>query len=89
MAKAKVKTDALTPAMPLSTEQHKWQTEDALRTITRAEEIKTDRKLMQDVKRLATQQQKTLSRVVGGAGAKPAANVSSKSPPAPSSSRKR
>lgn len=40
----------------------KWQIEDALRTLNRAEEIRRDKRMMSDVKKLATEQIKSLSK---------------------------
>jgi len=45
-------------------DDRKWQVEDALRTLNRAEEIRKDKRMMSDVKRLATEQIKTLSNHV-------------------------
>lgn len=44
-------------------ERKRWQAEDALRTITRAEEIKKDRGLMAHVRRCANEQMKNLQCV--------------------------
>lgn len=46
-------------------EQRRYRAEDALRTITRAEEIKRDRPLMKDVKQCARDQAKVLGSVLG------------------------
>lgn len=48
------------PCMP----DRKWEIEDALRTLNRAEEIRKDKRMMQDVKRHALEQIKTLSNHV-------------------------
>ncbi len=37
------------PTTSYSDDEKKWRAEDALRTLTRAEEIRADRRLMQDV----------------------------------------
>lgn len=44
-------------------ERRKWEAQDALRTITRAEEIKRDRALMSEVKKCAREQVKSLECV--------------------------
>lgn len=44
-------------------ERRKWEAQDALRTITRAEEIKRDRSLMAEVKKCAREQVKSLECV--------------------------
>ena len=49
----------------MEAERRKYRAEDALRTITRAEEIRRDRELMGDVKRVAREQAKTLGQVLG------------------------
>ncbi len=46
-------------------DDRKWQVEDALRTLNRAEEIRRDRGMMRDVKKLATEQIKSLQAHVG------------------------
>lgn len=40
----------------------KWEVEDALRTLNRAEELRKDKRMMADVKKLATEQIKSLSK---------------------------
>lgn len=47
----------------------RWECEDAIRTLTRAEEIKKDPRLMSHVRKHAAEQQKTLAKVVGKAPA--------------------
>jgi hypothetical protein len=49
-------------------QERRWQAEDALRTITRAQEIQRDRPLMREVKRVAAEQVKTLQRVTQNGG---------------------
>lgn len=44
-------------------ERRKWEAQDALRTITRAEEIRRDRGLMAEVKKCAREQVKSLECV--------------------------
>lgn len=41
----------------------KYECEDALRTLTRAEEIKADPELMKEVQKLAKKQKKTISSI--------------------------
>lgn len=43
--------------------ERKWEVQDALKTIQRAEELKSDRQLMKDVKREAKMQAKALSKI--------------------------
>lgn len=70
LAKLTQSTGALAPSPYKVSPQDKareqrYQAEDALRTITRAEEIKRDRPLMSMVKQVAREQMKTLSSVTG------------------------
>lgn len=46
-------------------QERRYRAEEALRTITRAEEHKRDRSLMADVKKCAREQAKTLDCVLG------------------------
>jgi len=46
-------------------QERRYRAEEALRTITRAEEHKRDRALMKDVKACAREQAKTLDCVLG------------------------
>lgn len=48
-------------------EEKKWKTEDAMRTIMRAEELKKDKGLMRDVKAMAKDQASKLSGLCGKA----------------------
>lgn len=61
----------LTGASPVESNKSgkpdKWECEDAIRTLTRAEEIKKDARLMSHVRKHAVEQQKTLAKVVGKA----------------------
>lgn len=58
---------------PPNADMRKYEVEDALRTMTRAEEIKRDSSLMRDVKKLATEKQQMLSKVVEKSASKVAA----------------
>ncbi|MBB3521057.1 hypothetical protein [Rhizobium sp. BK456] len=49
-------------------EDKRWKTEDAMRTLMRAEELKKDRGLMRDVEALAKEQAQKLSGLCGKAG---------------------
>lgn len=60
---AKIKTSDVPSASPVS--DRKWETEDALRTLTRAYEIVKDPKLMGDVKKLAGERAKEMSDISG------------------------
>lgn len=62
-------TGASPVAQTRSGKPEKWECEDAIRTLTRAEEIKKDAKLMSHVRKHAAEQQKTLARVVAKAPA--------------------
>lgn len=46
-------------------EDKKWKTEDAMRTIMRAEELKKDKGLMRDVEAMAKEQAAKLSGLCG------------------------
>jgi hypothetical protein len=61
-AKSKTPAPANAVASNKSMER-KWAAEDALRTMTRAAEIKNDPRLMADVKRLALQKTKELAAI--------------------------
>ena len=54
---------------PSAAEQRRWQAEDDLRTLRRAEEIRADAARVRQAQRIATQEMKALERVAG----KPAA----------------
>ena len=69
MARKKA-TDTCVPAV-----DRKWEVEDALRTLNRAEEIRRDKKMMGDVKRLATEQIQSLSKHIMPEAKKPAGNA--------------
>lgn len=43
-----------------------WEAREALRTLTRADEIRSDRTLMREVKAEAKKQIKTVGKVLGG-----------------------
>lgn len=50
------------PCGPSAAEEKRWRAEDDLRALNRAEEIRKDAKRMAEVKRLATEQIKSLSQ---------------------------
>lgn len=52
---------------PSVTEEKRWKTEDAMRTLMRAEELKKDKPLMRDVENLAKEQAQKLSGLCGKA----------------------
>ena len=55
-----------TKSTPRVTKQEReWRAQEALSTLTRAQAIQGDRRLMADVKKIAAQQVKTLSKVAG------------------------
>jgi hypothetical protein len=73
-AKAVVKTTAAKPKAspspktvsgPYAAEDKRWKTEDAMRTLMRAEELKKDKALMNDVGKLAKEQAAKLSGLCG------------------------
>ena len=50
--------------------ERKWAAENALSTLTRAVEIKSDTRLMADVRKLAVTQSRSLANVAGTLGGK-------------------
>ena len=50
---------------PSAAEQRRWQGEDDLRTLRRAEEIRADPTRVRQAQRIATQEMKALQRVAG------------------------
>ena len=48
---------------PSSADMRRFRAEEALRTLQRAEEIRSDRGLMADAKRLAAQQARALNKI--------------------------
>ena len=52
-----------TPTPAEKAERRKWEIEDALRTVQRAEEIKRDKTMMKDVKAMAKEKMKDLKKV--------------------------
>lgn len=65
MAKAKSRSteSAAMPSGPSAAERRKLDVEDALRTLTRAEEIKTDKSLMREVAKLAKEKASEMNTV--------------------------
>lgn len=57
----------------VSPQERQWRAQDALHTLTRAQEIQKDSRLMADVRKFAKQQVQTLSKVAGPPAKKPAA----------------
>jgi len=47
----------------IAAQERAWRAQDALATLTRAETIRTDAKLMADVRKYANSQVKTLAKV--------------------------
>lgn len=66
LPKAKISTDMCAPAYRQTKEdiarQRRYAAEDAIRTLTRADEIKGDKRLMSDVQALAKEQMKTAQK---------------------------
>lgn len=50
-------------AYPSAAEDKKWRAEDALRTLTRAEEIRGDKSLMKDVERCRQEKMRELAAI--------------------------
>ena len=67
-AKKSTTTKKSTPSisMPAKAEMRKWEIESAMNTLRRAEEIRKDAKMMNDVKKLAQEQIKMLGGMVKG-----------------------
>ena len=57
---AKRKTGSTNISSPNKNEMRKWEIESALSTLKRADEIRNDTKMMNDVKKLAQQQMSVL-----------------------------
>lgn len=51
----------------MKADEKRWRTEDAMRTLMRAEELKKDKALMSDVERMAKDQATKLSGLCGKA----------------------
>ena len=56
------------PTRQQALQERQWRAEDALRTITRADEIKRDTTLMRDVKQIANKQLQTLNKITKSGG---------------------
>lgn len=65
LAKLTNSTATVSPPREHEAQERRYRAEEALRTITRAEEHKRDRSLMKDVKACAREQAKTLNCVLG------------------------
>tara|TARA_R110000868_G_scaffold205243_4_gene453646 strand:+ start:1266 stop:1478 length:213 start_codon:yes stop_codon:yes gene_type:complete len=53
-------------SMPAKAEMRKWEIESAMNTLRRADEIRSNAKMMSDVKKLAQEQIKMLGGMVKG-----------------------
>ena len=62
--KRKAKNANIAPGIPMS-EQKKWETEEALRTLRRAEEIKSNASLMKRVSSMAKKEVGIISKIAG------------------------
>lgn len=51
------------PRMP--TDERRWRAESNLRTLAEADKIRNDPKAMSDVRKVAAEQQKALSKIAG------------------------
>lgn len=58
-------SEASKPRKP-DAEERRWRAEDALRCLTRAEEIRKDKALMKDVMALAEEQKTALDEIAEG-----------------------
>lgn len=61
------RTPSKAPSNTLGYDEKKYRTEDAMRTLMRAEELKKDRGLMRDVEAMAKEQAQKLSGLCGKA----------------------
>ncbi len=75
MAKKKNKSPSMAVVM-----EDDWEAQDALRTLTRADEIKGNKKLMSKVKKEAVKQEKVLKKVINNPH-KPKKKAVPKNPP--------
>jgi hypothetical protein len=71
MAKSKTTPKAksstiLSIGMGGKTEMRKWEVESAMNTLQRAKEIQNDKKLMSDVKNMASKKAKEYSNIASG-----------------------
>lgn len=64
-AKPRAKRKATIIIGPSAASDRKYRAEDALRTIQRADEVRRDKGLMRDVKKLAKEQVRILNKVAG------------------------
>lgn len=55
----------MAPRLSMSAEEKKWQIEDDLRTLTRAEEIKRDPKRLAAAKKMAKERLEEVQSVIG------------------------
>ena len=62
-SKNKLTTAPYKPSREDAARDRRYRAEDAVRTLTRADEIKKDKGLMRDVKTYAREQKKTLDKV--------------------------
>lgn len=62
----KKSTASISISSPNKAEMRKWEIESAMNTLRRAEEIRKDVKMMNDVKKLAQEQIKMLGGMVKG-----------------------
>lgn len=64
-SKPKVRSTAsVAPSVSMADEK-RWKTEDAMRTLMRAEDLKKDKGLMRDVQKMASEQAKKMSGLCG------------------------
>ena len=53
------------PSASINADERRWKTEDAMRTLMRAEELKKDKRLMSDVQKMAKEQAAKMSGLCG------------------------
>lgn len=53
------------PSTSMDADDRRWKTEDAMRTLMRAEELKKDKRLMSDVQKMAKEQAAKMSGLCG------------------------
>ncbi|MFB9952038.1 hypothetical protein ACFFP0_24580 [Rhizobium puerariae] len=65
--KSKSKPQVTSSIDTMRADEKRWRTEDAMRTLMRADELKQDKALMRDVQKMAAEQAKKMSGLCGKA----------------------
>lgn len=60
------KSPSISMAVPSKNSQEKWEVEDALRTLTRSQEIEKDASMMKRVRKMAEQKSAEMEKVADG-----------------------